>query len=454
MTPPSGSAAHVYLRMSEDRTREEAGHDRQLADCRALAASLGVTVAAVHTDTESATTGAVRPGFEALLKARPRLIIAWHEDRLLRTNKDLERVIDLDGAVHFVTHGRLDLATPTGRAVARTVTAWSHHEAEHKAQRQRLANKQRAERGEPWRGNVRLFGYTLAFDLVPAEAERAAEAYAAVLAGTSLRALAARWAAAGVVNVSGQPFNSRRLVEVLRRPIYAGRRHYRGEDIGPCTAPAVVDLDTFAAVQVILNDPSRRTTDKGGRGPLCLLSGVARCGRCEGPMTAGVGTANSAAHTRYRTLTCRGCLGLSRKEEPIEEFVTAVVLARMRRPDFAELLEAPAPDLAPLRARAGELRAQRDELAADLTVDLSFAAKRDARLRAELEKVETEIADRSRGGALAPFAGGRDPGEVWQALDLVGRRAVVRELIDVVILPVPRGARVFDPDSLTIDWKI
>lgn len=447
--------ADIYLRMSEDRTGEQAGHDRQLADCQAEAARRGLTVRHVHQDTESATTGARRGGFEALLAARPPAIICWHEDRLIRTTKDLERVIALNVNVYPVMSGRLDLSTPTGRAVARTVTAWSQYETEHKAERQRAANRQRAERGQPWVSSVRTFGYTNGLDQVEAgEAERVIEAFGTVLAGRSLRGLAAAWRVAGVTNTSGRVFDSRRLVELVRRPIYAGRRHYRGVDVGPCTSPALVTLDTWGAVQAILADPARKNTDRGGRGPLCLLSGIAMCGRCGGKMMSGVGTSNSGEHRRYRTLVCRSCHGLGRKEEPIEIEVVAHVVARLRRPDMAALFLPAAPDLGPLQARAAGLRAQREALATDIDVALDFAAARDRRLREELAAVETEIADRSQGGPLSAFRGNRDPGDVWEVLDLATKRAVVRSLVDVVVLPVPRGARIFDPESVRFEWHI
>ncbi len=114
----------VYARMSLDKTGEGLGVERQEQECRELAARLGVTVSNVFSDNDiSATTGKRRPGFEALLASKPEAVIVWHIDRLVRVTKDLERVIDLGIPVHAVTAGHLDLATPAGRAVARTITA-------------------------------------------------------------------------------------------------------------------------------------------------------------------------------------------------------------------------------------------------------------------------------------------------------------------------------------------
>src|SRR3954462_6024485 len=94
-TTKAPGTADLYLRISQDRTGEGASHERQDRECRELAAALGLTIRRVHVDTESATTGARRPGFEDLLAARPAAIIIWHEDRMVRVTKDLERVIAL-----------------------------------------------------------------------------------------------------------------------------------------------------------------------------------------------------------------------------------------------------------------------------------------------------------------------------------------------------------------------
>lgn len=429
------------------------GHERQLKECRALAAELGKKVRHVFKDTESATDPrVVRKGFEALLAADPPGIITWHEDRLIRVTRDLERVISLGVNVWPAKSGRLDLSTPTGRAVARTVVAWAQYEGEHKAERQRAANLQRAEAGQPWRGGHRAFGYRLGYSaVVEVEAALVRSAFDDVLAGVSLRTIVTRWNAAGAVTTRGNPWTAISLRVLLRNPTYAGRRRLNGAEVADLQGvPVLVDYDTFAAVQVILDDPARRTSDKGGRGPLYLLSGIARCGLCEAKMHAGKGSGRGRS---WRVLRCVECLRISRSAEPIEDYVTEVVLAYLARPAARKLFEVAAPDLGPLRGRAADLRQQRETLAGDLTVDLSFAAARDRRLREELDRIEAEIANLSAGSALAPFATHRAPAEVWGELDLAARRGVVKRLVEVDVLSARRGRHPFDPDTVCVTPK-
>lgn len=452
MTRPNGSdQVDLYLRMSQGDGAP--GHERQLKECRALAADLGKTIRHTYKDTESASDPrVVRKDFEKLLAGDPPGIITWHEDRLIRTTRDLERVIALGVNVWPAKSGRLDLSTPTGRAVARTVVAWAQYEGEHKAERQRAANLQRAEAGHPWKGGRRAFGYTPDYSaLVDDEAAHVSALFRDVLAGVSLRTLAARLNAAGVTTSVGNPWSTAALRILLRNPTYAGRRRLNGVDLADLVGvPAIVDRDTFAAVQIILDDPTRLTSDRGGRGPLYLLSGVARCGvdGCGAKLNAGTGRLRGGE--RYRLMRCLECLRVSRKAEPIEQYVTEVVLARLRRKDAAKLFRADRPDLKSLQRRAGDLRAQRAALAADLDVDLEFAAARDRRLRDELRNVELEIGEKSSASALRAFASGRDPGEVWADLDTAGRREVARELVEVRVLPLGRGRRPFDPGTVVV----
>jgi cytochrome P450 len=79
-----------------------------LEDCEALADRLGWEVTHRYDDNDlSASSGPTRPGFEAMLKAAADsefgAVICWHPDRLFKSPKDLERLIDItnDGRVQL-----------------------------------------------------------------------------------------------------------------------------------------------------------------------------------------------------------------------------------------------------------------------------------------------------------------------------------------------------------------
>ena len=90
------------------------------------------------------------------------VIVAWHTNRLHRSPRDLEGFIDvIERAkinVATVKAGDMDLATPSGRMVARMLGAAARHESEHKADRLRRKMLEKAQRGEPT-GSRRPYGF-------------------------------------------------------------------------------------------------------------------------------------------------------------------------------------------------------------------------------------------------------------------------------------------------------
>src|SRR6478609_4559422 len=161
--------AAVYTRISEDHTGQGLGVTRQLEDCTALADRLGWDVVARFDDNDiSAYNGKHRPGFEALLDAMKRgevdALICWHTDRLYRSMKDLERLIEIADVagvqIRTVNGGDLDLSNSSGRMLARILGSVSRQESEHHAERRKAANLQRAAAGEWCATGNRPYGYT------------------------------------------------------------------------------------------------------------------------------------------------------------------------------------------------------------------------------------------------------------------------------------------------------
>lgn len=465
-------AAAIYVRISEDREGAGLGVDRQQADCRELAERLGWQVVAVHVDNDvSAYTGKPRPGYRALLddlrEGRADAVLVWHTDRLHRSPVELEEYVEVcerHGVdTHTVKAGQLDLSTASGRMIARQLGNIARYEVEHNVERLQSKRLEMVTAGK-WPGGRRPFGYEP--DGVtprPVEAEALAKATDDVLAGVSLRSIARGWNDRGVRTSTGKRWQPTEVRRVLLRPRNAGLMKHRGEVVatdrpqGDAEWPAVVDPDRWRACRAILTDPDRRTNTSAGR--RYLGSGLYLCGICDDGTTM-----FASAPGRRPAYTCSGGVKhLSREVAAVDELVTEVVLARLSKPDAADLLAPPTPDTRGLHTDAQALREQLDELAglyADGQVDARQLAKASKRLRERLETVEGKIADASAGSTLAVFAG-RDPDEVWEGLDLDRKTAVVDTLVTVTILPAPKGRpkgwqpgeSYFRPETVAIDWK-
>jgi len=447
MTTKRGSAptrATIYVRLSQDRHGDELGIARQEEECRALCERLGFEVREVLADNDiSATKDKPRPAFEALLTSAPEAIVCWHTDRLLRLTRDLERVIDLGVNVHAVHAGHLDLSTPAGRAVARTVTAWATYEGEQKALRQIAANMQAARDGRPYTAGIRPFGYGEDHVTVVAEEAAAiAEGASMILAGESLSAVARKWNAAGLVSprskaqsTKAEGWTLRGVKNVLTSPRYIGQRTYRGEVFGKGEWPAVLDEATHYAVVAILNNPKRFSGGpRTGRTPQSLLTGIARCGECGETVSA----------RGYRGAKVYGCKATHTRtpRDIADKEATLTTLARLAFPDFlSQILAAQhgqGEDDAESHAEAQRLRERLDGLAlayAEGSITLAQMTAGSEALRGKLEDVEQRMTGISGLPPIDPVRGLAGILEEFPSAPLPVRRAWVDFCCDITLHP-------------------
>ncbi|CAO1650563.1 recombinase family protein [Salinibacterium sp. NYA9b] len=434
----------IYCRISQDRDGDSLGVERQEAECRALAERLGHEIDHVYVDNDiSATNGKVRPEFEAMLNARPESIIAWHQDRLLRLTSDLEKVISLNVPVYTVTAGTLDLSTPAGRAVARTVAAWSTYEGEQKAVRQKSANVQRAAAGV-WQFSRRPYGYERVNGevvIVPDEAEIVREGYRRYLDGETYYALAKDWTEREVPG----SWSMARVRSMLRNPAYAGERHYKGEYAGEGNWEPVIDKATWSAY-VRMRSRRKRAGD-WSTATKHLLSGIAKCGVCGNNLTA-------RADRSYMSLACTANWCTSRKMEHVEDFVVEVLLARLADPQVVAGLST-TPDSAPLEEELTTLRERRDDLAALLADGLlsrDVVREKAEDMTHRIKVLEARLDFMRTASPLTDLVLAESVPARWEALPLPMKRRVLSELMVVTVNRAPSGRHAFDPSTVNIEW--
>lgn len=453
----------VYLRMSQDREGREYGVERQEAECRNLAARHGIAPesVAVYVDNDiSASTRSRknRPAYASMIDharaGRVQTILAYSLSRVTRRPREGEDLIELaerDGLqIRTVASGDPDLTRADGRAMFRTLMAWDAAEAERISERVTLQARQRAEHGRNM-GGARRLGYSPdGRELVTEEAEAIAWAYVQLLAGASLRSICADWNRRGLVGSKGAAFQPSTVRSVLLRPQNGGLATYHGAILGASLLPAIVSADVWRQACEILNDPARKVA-LPGRPVAGMLAGLLRCPKCEGPCYTRSGNGS-------RRIPMYACpLGhITRERDFVDGVVTATLMEflilnrdALRKPVAATSGDA-REEAAALRDRLERL--QRLFQAGDLDPeDYAAGAKP---LRAALTAAEARTVAEAGCPVTAALVGAEDIPAAWEALDLDGRRTVLRRLLDsVTMLPGPRGKRADDPDLITYQWR-
>ncbi|MGH3548914.1 MAG: recombinase family protein [Pseudonocardiaceae bacterium] len=469
--------AAIYLRQSVDRTGEELGISRQRQDCERLAAERGWTVIATVIDNDTSASRGKRRGFSEVLalidKQAVDVVVVWAVDRLVRRMADLEDVIERCercGVKLAAVSGDLDLSTDQGRLVGRILASVARGEVERKGARQRRAYQQAAELGRPPGGPV-PFGFRPDRRTHhPKQALAVRNAYEALLGGGTLAGIARRWNAAGLTSGrvriarhnAGEP--SRWCAETVRallmNPRNAALRAYRGEIVGRADWEPIVGEETWRATVALLSDPSRRG---GPPSPRRLLSGIAACGVCHGPVVAGT------ILPTYHTYRCRSNGHVSRRGDHVDDYVSSIVINRLAGPEAVDLITTNdgGSDVGLLRAEALSLRSRMKsatlEFANDDTVTPAQLRAITSRLKERLNAVEEQLADAGRVSVLGPLVAAATEDQATGAVERVREvwdswleegtdrcRAVIDMLMSITLQPPGSGCRKFDPNTVEI----
>lgn len=474
MTTPAGKRSGLYVRISDDHEGRELGVERQEEDLRAAADQAGDVVVDKYVDNDiSASTRSTkpRPDYDRLLtdarEGRIEKIWAYTSSRLTRRPLEHEGQIELAerfGIVYsYIRSPSFDLNTANGRMIARMLAAKDANESEETSERIVRKFQQKREAGE-FLGGGRLFGWREDGE-TPDPVEQAALAAACedVLAGVTTYTIMSQWNASGLRTSRGGEWSLVTVRQVLMRPRNAGLVVHRGEVVGryPWADAAPVTEDVWSAVCAVLAD-STRTTAPGNK-PQHLGSGLYVCWGCERPSLR-MGKASGRGGDGHPMYVCRsGCPPLwgrrhvGRQALALDAYVEELVVARLSRPDAADLVhvddEGPRVDAKALRAERVQVRASLEALDDDLDahrIDRARWERRNTSLTARLAEIDRALVPPAR-SPLAGVADAEDPAAAYHGLSLERRRAVLSALMVVTVLPLRRKGGPFDPDGVEVE---
>jgi site-specific DNA recombinase len=486
--------AFTYARQSKDH---DAGIGRQQQDTDELAGRRGYAIAEggrfADNDVSASKLTRKRPDYERMM-ARIRngecdVLVITYMDRLYRQPIELEHIIpEIEKAgipIVTVYEGDMDLRTDTGQLQARVKVAFARAEVMRKANRQKRANLERAQRGERTPHGIRPFGYC-DDRITPLEEEADAIRWAArhVLSGGSVSAILREWTARGVrprfegrtrrdADGNDIPFSGRwthaSVTRILANPRIAGLTTLPNstEIIGEGNWTPVITPETWAAVKDILSDPERAAP----RGNVSLGGFLFYC-RCG---------ARVQRDTRYRGrkgdpgrvgIPIYKCTEYTAKREgrpgphvtiaaaQIDAYVEMRLLDRMREPDAARIFERKrdgTADVPKLKAERREISDGMARMAGDEAMGIlprAIYLEAAGRVTARLTEIDAAIAEAGKTDAAALLVSADDPAEVWAGLDVTVQRKIIESVMHITLKPPGCGCRNPDLTRLVrVAWR-
>jgi site-specific DNA recombinase len=461
--------AAITARVSLDPRGEGRSVTEQVAECRAWAAREGWDVVHEISETGSASRFArstqARTGWgdivDLVTSGTIDILLTWEASRATRQLGQYAELADLC-AKHHVLWGYsgtvYDLATRDGRFRTGLDALLAEDESARSSERVRRASRARAVAGTP-HGKL-PYGYRREYDpttgallrQVPDEttAPVAREIIRRVADGATLYAIALDLTQRAVPlprPARGRHNAGAWIPTTVRRiaasPTYAGKRIHRGTVVGDATWEPLVDEVTHQRALAALDGMNGRAP-RADRTVKHLLSGIARCGRCNGPMVRHINRGTP-------TYMCKSCMKVCRAQAPVDDLVIDVLMHAL-----AELHTTPTVTDDPARTDAqAELDALETRMssfidtAAEGALSASALARVESRLRPQIDAAQRRLRALSRPSALTGYDF-TDPAALWAALGIADRRRIVAAVLDVTIQPAGRGKRVFDPDLVVI----
>jgi site-specific DNA recombinase len=335
-------------------------------------------------------------------------------------------------------------------------------ESEKTRKRVKRAVDSRAESGKPH--GALVYGLAIEFDtktgakkrvLDEEKAKIVRDAAKRLLDGQSLTQVCRDLNERDVPSPRGGRWYPANLMRLLTRPSLAALREHQGKVkegvVG--TWPAILTHEQHRALVALAQENARGAT-RNGTHRTSLLVGAAFCDVCE----SGLRVVTKVHRERKRLVyACRVNHCVSRSLPDVDNQIERLVVARLSMPDVVAELTADDPAAEEARQALARMDAKIEEYRRLVDEDeLEPSDLADLRRRQKEPRAAAERALRPRGvPPVVMDTAGADAAERWAALDVNGRRTIIKALLDIrVKKAAPRsGYLPYDPTGIAVTWK-
>jgi DNA invertase Pin-like site-specific DNA recombinase len=467
----------TYYRISEDMAGDAKGVARQREDCLNLARlRRWEPVQYEDNDLSAYKPNVVRPDFEQMLKDLDagiiKGVVVYNLDRLTRQPRELERLIEIydrhQGLIFASLEGDINLATSDGRTMARVLVAFANKASSDTARRVKRKQQDLATKEFKLVHGGRVpFGWMPDGETAdPAAKREILKAHERIMSGDKISDIRDDWLARDVIpkSRSGKRFGKKEglqhstVTRMLTNPALAGIKVYRGEVVrgegGEPVKGAWEPLCSPERLEEVTAELEGRSNRHVPSNASYLLSGIARCGKCGGPMRGQY--RKDRKDNRIPAYCCHqekgGCGGVSRKAEPIDDLIIDLILADEERVKQKAAVTAPswegAAQLAEVQGEIEELKQAKDKGLVSISTVIQFMPGLEAKRDKLLAEQRRALAAQRTAQVITTAS--RDS---FDALSIERQKMRVLQSLDAVIIhPAGKGAKKFDPDLIEPIW--
>ncbi|CCQ46033.1 resolvase, N terminal domain protein [Pseudarthrobacter siccitolerans] len=407
----------------------------------------------------------------------------------------IEYCADRSVLIWVMTHNRVyDPRNARDRRSLREDASDAEYESDKTSERLLRDMRANAMKGRPHGKNI--YGYERVYDQVtrqlievvehPEHGPIVREAANRVLAGETYYGIAKDFNARGI-----QPrrptFTQRRSVlgwtppaikQMLSMPAYAGLRQHQGKVLEDVEAvwPPLLKPEEWHRLQAVMAGRSRQKVNSWPAKH--LLGGIAECGVCgagmrvskqnTGPQQYDKETGEKLPRKHYSIYLCQGTPGktgfhVAMREGHLDQVVTAVVLARIQRPDFLARVGQEGDGIDEVRqALLEEIRGHREWIEqvrerAEAERNLSLLFDQENRVAPKIEAAQKRLESLAATDPLIVDLAGADDVEArWEELSLVEKRHAIRLLVTPRVHTVSadwRGKRGINRERVEFVWR-